>query len=230
MPRTTDARSASPSIGDSLSRLKNLTARGNLTAEEVASKAKTYAEELVRGTYDSRDVAAAVEAWPAEFFPNSWNLLRAAVDDAALRRRQAEATGGTRPPRRGESFVERCLRLGFHAGRLAAIGAGHWSPIFDLDRHNPGGLSDEGVTAALRWCEEHPGRSWRAPVPNATPAGVRETARLVRDLRADPAAYACASQLAAIGENLLRRHIAHGTAPADVMRDFPHLIDREEAA
>lgn len=227
MPRSSETDAAVPAVGDSLSRLKNLTARGNLTAEDVASKAKTYAEELVRGNHDARDVAAAVEAWPAEFFPNSWNLLRAAVDDAALRRRQAEA-GRAQAPRRGESFVERCLRLGFHAGRLSAIGAGHWSPIFDADRQH--GLSDEGVAAALRWCEEHPGRSWRAPVPNATPASVRETARLVRDMRARPQDYACAPALIDVGENLLRRHIAHGTAPADVVRDFPHLLDREEVA
>lgn len=190
-----------------------------VSAEDQAKQVALYAERLA--DFDSRDVAAAVRDWPTEWWP-AWTLLKAAVDDASLRRRQAEA-GRAQAPRRGEGFVERCLRLGFHAGRLAAIGAGHWSPIFDADRANP--LSDEGAAAALRWCEEHPGRSWRAPVPDATSASVRETARLVQDMRANPANYACAAALIDVGENLLRRHIAHGTAPADVLRDFPHLLD-----
>jgi hypothetical protein len=67
-------------------------------------------------------------------------------------------------------------------------------------------------------------------VPRPTPAAVRETARLVRDLRATPQDYVAASALAAIGEQLLARHIAEGHAPPDVDRDFAHLAPVLEAA
>lgn len=236
MSRSTEGRQAVPTIGDSVVRLKNLTSRGNLSPEEMDAKAKTYIQELTRAGFDPRDVAAAVGAWPTEYFPGSWTLLRAAVDDAALRRRQGETANSDRP-RRGENFVERCLRLGFHAGRLSAISAGCWRPILEWSekRDEKTGqplhpLSDDALRSCLTWCEENPGRAWRPPVPRPTAATVRETARLVRDLRATPQDYVAPQALAAIGEQMLARHIAEGHAPPDVARDFAHLSPELEAA
>jgi hypothetical protein len=218
-----------PAIAESIVRLKNLTSRGNLAAEELDAKAKVYIQELTRAGFDPRDVADAVGAWPTEFFPGSWTLLRAAVDDAALRRRQGEAVNGNRP-RRGENFVERAHRLGFDASAMSHVGVGGWGPLLAYieERDEETGrllhpLSDEGLADALRWCQSHPGRAWRPLRPRPAPAAVRETARLVLDMRADPSAYVAAPSLVAIGENLLRRHVAEGHAPSDVEIQFPHL-------
>jgi hypothetical protein len=204
----------------------------SLSPEQRDAQALVYTKRLA--AFDPRDVQAAIRDWPTEFWP-AWSLLQAAVDDAALKRRQSETVNSNRP-RRGEGFVERCLRLGFHAARLSAISAGCWRPILEWaeERDEQGDvkhpLSDDALRACLTWCEEHPGRAWRPPVPRPTPAAVRETARLVRDLRADPQNHVAPAALAAIGEQMLARHIAEGHAPPDVERDFPHLAPVLEAA
>jgi hypothetical protein len=92
----------------------------SLSPEQRDAQALVYTKRLV--AFDPRDVQAAIRNWPTEFWP-AWSLLQAAVDDAALKRRQSETVNSNRP-RRGEGFVERCLRLGWHAGRLSAISAG----------------------------------------------------------------------------------------------------------
>lgn len=205
----------------------------SLSPEQRDAQALVYTKRLA--AFDPRDVKAAITRWPTEFWP-AWSLLQAAVDDAALKRRQGEAVNSNRP-RHGENFVERALRLGFDAGAMSHIGVGGWGPLLAyMEERDPETkrllhpLSDEGVTDALRWCQDHPGRSWRPMRPRPTPADVRETARLVRDIRTSPQNYVHAAGLADIGENLIRRHIANGHCPADVERDFPHLQPVLEAA
>lgn len=200
---------------------------GNLTPQDQSTQIALYAEDLADSGYDPRDVAAAALAWPTEFFP-AWALVKAAVEDAASRRKlqegqQAKAPVG--PAASGENFVERALRLGFHAGRLSRIGHGRWHAI--AEEHASGRLHDADFAAALRWCEANLGFPWRrtrtAPVD---PEAVRESGRLLERIRKHPEAYnGLAPALMKMGEDLMARHIARGEAPKEVAAFYEGKLD-----
>jgi hypothetical protein len=232
MTAATNAPAHPQQIMTLLRELRAATRRGNnLTAEDQAEQAKLYAGRL--SGFDVRDLAEAVREWPGDFWPDSWNLLRAAVDDAALRRRQREATQAQAPAahrgRPAESFLGRCLRLGYDAGRVSAISYHGWQNL--ASEHQAGRLTDAGLVEGLRWCDENGGRVWKPEPEPATHESIRETCKLLAAVRGQPELFHAPALIALIGDELIRRHIEAGRAPTDVTDWFgPRLQKTEQAA
>lgn len=185
-----------------------------------------YMNALCR--YDPRDIEAACTSWVevkrSRFFPTLPDLLDE-VDEAKLKREHRQIVHTPARAQAGENFVQRCLRLGFHAGRMSTIGHGAWKNIWERsepDKQRPPRwvpLTDGQVMLALQWCEAHPGVTWK-PIAHETPESIRETAKLVLQMQANPEAYCEAQGLIEIGMAIIQRHIEAGRAPPDVVAWF----------
>jgi hypothetical protein len=170
-----------------------------------------YARVLSK--YAPQDVEAGILRWAEshKFWPTLNELLRS-VGEAGAGRLSAIAQRG-----KGENFVQRALRLGFHAGRLSEIGYQQWQHIANRP------LDDVEVVQALSWCEANPGRTWGTEKAPATADEIRTTAKLVFDIDATPESFIAGRALAKIGRELIRRHMEAGTCPPDVATFFAPL-------
>lgn len=193
----------------------------NMKGVDLDLQVTAYAEELRE--FDPRLVEFACVGWARhnKFWPTLSELLAAIRETDE--RRSAKIALRDRQSRGGGTFVERCQRLGVHAGRLSTIGVQNWLPLAD---RNP---SDRELLAGIEWCEAHPGDKWAMPAKAVDPEVVRGTCKLVEKIRGELGGFFAAPQLVALGEGIIRRHILAGTAPPDVASWYARLVELEAA-
>jgi hypothetical protein len=208
-----------------LTRLRGRVAlKADMKGIDLELQLADYASELT--TYEPADVEAACLGWSrkSKWWPALAELIEAA-DEAKLKREHQRISHTRAQP--GENFIQRCLRLGFHAGRMSTISHSGWKNIWEQsepDRQHPvrwDPMTDEQVVQALQWCEEHPGMTWKPAKIPSTPEEIRHTAKLVFDIEASPESFSSGPALAKLGRTLIYRHIANGTCPPDVATFFP---------
>lgn len=206
-----------------LTRLRGMV---RLPKDMVAADLDMQLADYIRalGRFAPQDVENGCIAWAerSKWWPALADLLDAVRDAQAAREGRAAIRG--RRASGDETFVERCQRLGFHAGRMSEIGVANWGGIFDHDREH--GMQDPELIAALQWCEQHRNRPWKLAPKPVTAETIQETCRLVEDVRRNPGQYLAAPSVIEMGEYLIARHIAAGRAPDDVVSWYGHTVER----